>query len=320
MEITSLFKVSLFSGLLLSLCLSVPAMADAYPSKPITVIVPSKAGGSTDRTARMITEIAKAQNKGYEFVIKNVPGSGGQKGFEAINRAKADGHTIGLVFTPQLVAHVASKRAKYTLDSFRILGNVAQDPAIVVVPKDSAIKSLGDLAAAAKAEAMTVAVNGIGSDDFLAAKAFESITGVSFNLLPTKGSTEQKAGILGGHVDAAFMNLSQMIAQHKAGDARIIAVLATERNENLPDMPTSKEQGYEVYMMATRGVVAPAKVDAKILDGLEAILTKVMASDDFKSKAKKGNIYLLPKTGPEYKAYLEGLQKDTQAVYDKAPW
>ena len=255
-----MFKKSLFTGLVLSFCLSSPAMAEGFPSKPITVVVPSKAGGSTDRTARMITEIAKAQNEGYEFVIKNVPGSGGQKGFESINRAKADGHTIGLVFTPQLVAHIASKRAKYTLDSFRILGNVAQDPAIVVVPKDSKIKNLDELAKAAKANALTVAVNGIGSDDFLAAKSFESKTGVTFNLLPTKGSTEQKAGILGGHVDAAFMNLSQMIAQHKAGDARIIALLAKERSDKLPDMPTSKEQGFEVYMTATRGVVAPARL------------------------------------------------------------
>ncbi|HIP76776.1 MAG TPA: tripartite tricarboxylate transporter substrate binding protein [Psychromonas hadalis] len=315
-----MLKKSLFVGLLLSLGLSVTAIAGEYPSKPITVIVPSKAGGSTDRTARMITEIAKAQNEGYEFVIKNVPGSGGQKGFEAINRAKADGHTIGLVFTPQLVAHVVSKRAKYNLDSFHVVGNVAQDPAIVVVPKDSKIKNLVDLAEQGKKDALTVAVNGIGSDDFLAAKAFEAKAGVKFNLLPTKGSTEQKAGILGGHVDVAFMNLSQMIAQHKAGDAHIIAVLGEERNENLPDMKTSKEQGFEVYMTATRGVVAPAKVDAKILTKLDEILAKVMASDEFKAKAKKGSIYLLPKTGPEYHSYLKGLQAETQAVYDKAPW
>ena len=314
-------KFSFIKSTLLAIALVFSSLAIAeYPSKPITVIVPSKAGGSTDRTARMLTEIAKTQNSGYEFVIKNIPGSGGQKGFEAINRAKADGHTIGLVFTPQLVAHIASKRAKYTLDRFRILGNVAQDPAIVAVPKDSKIMNLGDLAKAAKADKLTVAVNGIGSDDFLAAKSFEEKAGVTFNLLPTKGSTEQKAGILGGHFDAAFMNLSQMIAQHKAGDARIIALLATDRNENLPEMTTSKEQGFEVYMTATRGIVAPAKVDAKILDGLEAIFTKVMASDDFKAKAKKGNIYLLPQSGADYLSYLKGLQADTQAVYDKAPW
>ena len=83
-----------------------PSIANAadYPSKPISIVVPSKAGGSTDSTARMFAELAEKNNPGFEFVIKNVPGSGGQKGFEQIARAKADGYTIGLNFTPQLVA------------------------------------------------------------------------------------------------------------------------------------------------------------------------------------------------------------------------
>ena len=206
-----MLKKSLLAGIALSLGLATAAVAGGYPEKAITIVVPSKAGGSTDRTARLFTELAEKNYDGFEFVIKNIPGSGGQKGFEAIARAKADGYTIGLNFTPQLVAHIVSKRAKYTLDSFHVMGNVAQDPGIVAVPKDSKIMNMGDLAAAAKAGALTVAVNGIGSDDFLAAKSFEAAAGVEFNLLPTKGSTEQKAGVLGGHVDAAFMNLSQMI-------------------------------------------------------------------------------------------------------------
>ncbi len=249
-----------------------------------------------------------------------MPGSGGQKGFEEIARARPDGYTIGLVFTPQLVAHVVSGRAQYTLDSFHVMGNVAQDPGIVAVPKDSPIKTMGDLAEAAKAGSLTVAVNGIGSDDFLAAKQFEELTGVTFNLLPTKGSTEQKAAILGGHVDAAFMNLSQMIKQHNAGDARIIALLTEERDEHLPDMPTAREQGYEVLMRATRGFVAPAGVDTDIQGQLDTMLAEIMASDEFKANAKKGAIFLLPMAGGDYLAYLKELQEQTKAVYDKAPW
>jgi tripartite-type tricarboxylate transporter receptor subunit TctC len=315
-----MFKKSLLAGIALSLGLSTAVLAGEYPEKSIAIVVPSKAGGSTDRTARLFTELAEKNYEGFEFVIKNIPGSGGQKGFEAIARAKADGYTIGLNFTPQLVAHIVSKRAKYTLDSFHVMGNVAQDPGIVAVPKDSKIMNMADLAAAAKAGALTVAVNGIGSDDFLAAKSFETIAGVEFNLLPTKGSTEQKAGVLGGHVDAAFMNLSQMIKQHKAGDARIISVLTEERDPHLPDMATSKEQGFDVQMRATRGFVAPAGIDAAIQGQLDDMLTAIMASDEFKANAAKGNIFLLPQSGPDYLAYLKGLQADTQAVYDKAPW
>ncbi len=316
-----MFKTSIFAGVALALGLaSAPAGAGEYPDQSITIIVPSKAGGSTDRTARLFTELAEKNYEGFEFVIQNIPGSGGQKGFEAIARANPDGYTIGLNFTPQLVAHIVSGRAQYTMDSFHVMGNVAQDPAIVVVPKDSAIMNMADLAAAGADGSLTVAVNGIGSDDFLAAKQFEEIAGVTFNLLPTKGSTEQKAAILGGHVDAAFMNLSQMIKQHKAGDARIIALLTEERDSHLPDMATAQEQGYDVLMRATRGFVAPAGIPEDIQSQLDTMLAEVMASDAFKENAANGNIFLLPMSGPDYLSYLTGLQEQTQGVFDQAPW
>ncbi len=315
-----MFIKSILTGVVVSLGLTTAGYAADYPTKTITIVVPSKAGGSTDRTARLFTELAEKNYEGFEFIIKNVPGSGGQKGFESISRAKADGYTIGLNFTPQLVAHVVSGRAKYTLDSFHVMGNVAQDPAIVAVPKDSKIMNMADLAAAAKASPLTVAVNGIGSDDFLAAKSFEALAGVEFNLLPTKGSTEQKAGVLGGHVDAAFMNLSQMIKQHNAGDARIIALLTDARDSHLPEMSTAKEQGYDVQMRATRGFIAPAGIDAAIQAQLDEMLSTIMASDEFQANAAKGNIFLLPQTGADYLSYLTGLQGETQAVFDKAPW
>jgi tripartite-type tricarboxylate transporter receptor subunit TctC len=293
------------------------AFAADYPEQAVTIIVPSKAGGSTDTTARIFAE---SKYEGFEFVINNMGGSGGQKGFEAIARADADGYTIGMNFTPQMVAHVVSGRADYTLDSFHIMGNIAQDAGIVAVPKDSAIQSMADLAEAAKGDDLTVSVNGIGSDDFLAAKAFEKQAGVSFNLLPTKGSTEQKAGILGGHVDAAFMNLSQMIAQHNAGDARIIAILTDSRDASADQIPTAKEQGYEVFMSATRGFVAPAGIDAEIQAKLDSMLADVMADPAFQEKTAASKIALLPMSGPDYTAYLQKLQAETQEVYDAAPW
>lgn len=213
--------------------------------------------------------------------MKNIAGAGGQKGFEAIARATADGYTIGMVFTPQMVAHIVSGRAAYKLDDFHVMGNTADDPGIVVVPKNSPIKMLKDLARAAKARKLTVAVNGIGSDDLLVLKAFEEQAGVTFNLLPTKGSTEQKAAILGGHIDAAFANLSQMVAQHKAGDARIIAMLTDKRSDVLSKVPTALEGGFNVQMTATRGFVAPADIPAAIQAKLDEIFTTVMSDPEF---------------------------------------
>ncbi|WP_331775972.1 tripartite tricarboxylate transporter substrate binding protein [Sulfurospirillum sp. 1612] len=292
----------------------------AYPSKTIKLIVPSKAGGSTDTTARLFVETAKKYWKDADFIVVDKPGSGGLMGFEAEARARADGYTIGLMFTPQLVAHIVAKRASYTLDSFKIIGNVAEDPEIIVVSAKSKIKNIADLIKAAKSKRFTVAVNGIGSDDFLAAKNFESIEGVTFNLMPTKGSTEQKAAILGNHVDAAFMNLSQMLSQHKAGKARIIAILSKKRSSVAPDIKTGLEQNYSGLMTATRGIVIGAKVKKSIADKITDLYTKVVNDPSFQEKCAKSYIFLNLMNGAEYKAYLESLQKTTQKVYDATPW
>jgi len=231
-------------ALLLAMVFVFPAYAFAeYPEKPITIIVPSKAGGSTDTTARIFINAAKKYWKGADFVVQNVPGSGGQKGFELIARSKTDGYTIGMLFTTQVVSHIVAKRATYTLDSFHLMGNTVDDPVLIAVPLESPIKDLASFIEAAKAKPLTVAVNGIGSDDFIAAKKFENRTGTTFNLLPTKGSTEQKAMILGNHCDASFMNLSQMHSQQKAGTARIIAMLTDVRSDLLPEVPTAKGTG-----------------------------------------------------------------------------
>jgi len=307
--------------LALALCLAMPLAAQAeYPDGPVTIVVPSKAGGSTDATARLFILSAKKFWPKAEFVVKNVGGSGGQKGFEEIAAAKPDGQTIGMVFTTQVVAHIVSKRARYTLASFHVLGNMDDDPEIVVVPKDSPIKTLADLTAAAKKKSLTVAVNGIGSDDFIALKKFEEKAGVTFNLMPTKGSTEQKSAVLGGHVDASFMNVSQMFAQHKAGQARIVAILTQKRHVLLPDVPTGIEQGYPVEMTATRGFVVTAKAPAKITAKLDDLFLKVQKDPDFIAACKKNNMFLLPMNGPEYLKYLQDLQAETQHYYDKSPW
>lgn len=292
----------------------------AYPEKAIKLIVPSKAGGSTDTTARIFIKAAKKYWPDADFVIKNVGGSGGQKGFEEIASARPNGYTFGMVFTTQIVAHIVSKRARYTLDSFRILGNSMQDPLIVAVPVKSPYKTMDDFIAGAKANSLTTAVNGIGSDDFVAAKKLELQTGVTFNLMPTKGSTEQKAMILGGHIDAAVMNLSQLQAQHKNGEARIIAILDDQRSNILPDVKTSNEQGYPVSMTATRGFVAPAKVDKKILAKLEDLVQKVNNDPAFQAACDKAVMFRLAMSGADYRAYLTDLQAETQKFYDKTPW
>lgn len=310
----------ILSTLLVCAAVATTSFAGSYPSKTIKLVVPSKAGGSTDTTARLFIDTAKHYWKDADFIVVNKPGAGGLIGFSYEQRQKPDGYTIGLMFTPQFVAHIVSGKAKYTLDSFKIVGNVAEDPGIVVVNSSSSVKNLDDLVKLAKSKKITAAVNGIGSDDFLAAKQFEEKTGVTFNLLPTKGSTEQKTAILGNHVEVAFMNLSQMLANHNAGKVRIIALLSKKRAEVAPKIPTSVEQNYNVLMTATRGIVISSKVKPEIANKIVDLYTKVVNDPGFQEKAKKSFIFLNPLNGEEYRAYLKQLQADTQKVFDKTPW
>ncbi len=295
------------------------AAAD-YPKKQINIVVPSSAGGSTDTTARLFSEIAKTKLDGSKMQIVNKAGAGGLSGFEYIARSKADGYTLGLVFTPQLIAHMVSGKAKHDLDTFSVLGNVADDPAIIVVHKDSPINNLDELVQLAKEKTLVTSVNGIGSDDFLAAKNFERSNGVKFNLVPTKGSTEQKTAILGNHVDVAFMNLSQMLSQYKAGNVKILATLVNERSRYAPDIPTAKEQGYNTLMTATRGFVVHKDVDPEIKATLEKLIADVLADEEFIARAEQSYIFLAPMSGEEYTTYLKELQASTQEIYDETPW
>ena len=315
-------KIIILLALISVMILPVAASGDkeVYPSETINIVVPSNAGGSTDATARQFAQVAKKYWEGANFVVVNVGGSGGLKGFDQIAGEKPDGYTLGMVFTPQLVAHIASARSHYTLDSFHIIGNIVEDPGIVVVPPDSPVSNLADLEKLSKEKKVVATVNGIGSDDYIAAKSFEKLAGVEFNLMPTKGSTEQKTAVLGSHVDVGFMNLSQMLSNHREGKCKIIAMTTKKRVAIDDSIPTAKEQGYELYMTATRGLVCQSEVDPKIQAKLDDLMKKVLADKDFASAMEKQLIAMAPMDGKEYREYLAELLAQTQDVYNANPW
>ena len=291
-----------------------------YPAKTIEIIVPSGAGGSTDGMARIFAQVAKKHLDGVNFAIVNKPGSGGQQGFEAIAAAKPDGYTLGTVFTVQLPSHVVSGRARYTLDDFHYLSMITDDTSIIVVPKGSPVSTLDELVEYAKSNTMTASVNGIGSDDHLALMLFQNAAGVEFQVIPASGSTEQKANILGGHVDVAFMNFSQMQTQHVAGDATILAILGPKRQKALPDIPTSVELGYNVKMSGTRGFVIQKDVPDDIKQVLEKLMEDVVNDPEFSQTLIDSQQSFSYMTGPEYEQFLDELQADMEVIFAKEPW
>lgn len=307
-------------GVLLGiLCLAGTAWA-AYPEKPVTVIVPSNAGGGTDTMARLVAKFAE-EYLGQPMVIVNKPGAGGQIGFESIARAKKDGYTIGCIYTPHVAAHVSAGRAKYTLDSFAPIANVVTDPGVLVVKADSPFNTVEELIAFAKENPgkLNGSTSGPGGDDDFALRQFEKAAGISINAVPSKGSSGQKAAVMGGHVDLAFMNASQVEAQVDSGELRLLGIMTVKRRSYLPELPTFQEMGYEVYSDSSRGFAAPAGVPEDVMAKLMEVFDKVLNDPEFIS-ASQGQLLLDILNADEYTMYLKNLQKTTDEAFKVAPW
>ncbi|PIE54545.1 MAG: recombinase RecA [Dethiosulfovibrio peptidovorans] len=312
-------KRSIVLALCMTVVLGTGAWA-AYPEKPVTIIVPSKAGGGTDTMARLVAQFIEPY-LGQSMVIVNKPGAGGQIGFEAIARVKKDGYTIGCLYTPHVVAHISSGRAKYTLDSFAPLANVVTDPGVLVVKADSPFATLKDVVDHAKANpgALTSSTSGPGGDDDFARRQFEEAAAIKLNAVPSKGSSGQKAALMGGHVDMAFMNASQVDAQVRSGELRILGIMTRKRRSYLAEIPTFLELGYNVLSDSSRGFAAPAGIPQAAMEKLLHAFNEVLKDPKF-IKAAQGQLLLDVLDDKLYGQYLNELKQKTDAAFKTAPW
>ena len=296
------------------------AIAAEYPSKAVTIIVASNAGGGTDTMARLFAKFAEKYFP-QPFVINNIDGAGGQRGFEALARAKKDGYTIGTLYTPHLTAHMSAKRASYTLGDFAMLYNLVTDPGVLVVPASSPFNSIQDIIDAEKAApgTLTGSTSGPGSDDAFALAQFNEATGCTVKSVPSTGSSNAKATVMGGHVSMGFMNLSQIESNMKAGEVRILAMMTSKRHPNVPDIPTFTELGFKVISDSSRGFAAPAGIPDDAYAKLVETFEKVLADPEFLEAAKE-QLQMNFMNPEEYKAYLGELLEVTNKAYEKEPW
>ena len=267
--------------IMLSALLATPsAHAQAWPSKPVTLVVPFPPGGSTDAIARAISP--KLQEKlGATFVVDNKAGATGTVGAGAVKRSPADGYTL-LVSSlgPYVIAPHLIKAVPYdALKDFDYITVAVQAPNVLAVPASSPHKTLADVIAFHKANPgkMSFASAGNGSSDHLTAELFWQQTGTSGTHIPYKGGAPALSDLLGGQVDATFMNINTGLANIKAGKLRALAITSTKRSPLLPDVPTLEESGIKgatVYswqaIAAPRGL--PADIKTKLYDAIVAAL------------------------------------------------
>ncbi|MEQ3625394.1 MAG: tripartite tricarboxylate transporter substrate binding protein [Celeribacter sp.] len=301
---------------------ALPALAE-YPERPINMIVAYSAGGGTDIAARTLAPfVEKYLGEDASIVVLNRAGAGGEIGFTELAQAEPDGYTIGFVNTPNLLTIPIQRDARYSLESFRPIANVVEDPGAFSFLPDSGIETFDDMIAYAKENPgkLTYGTTGLGSDDHLSALQFERLTGVELKHVPFPGNADVRTAVLGGHVMMASMNISETIADVQEGQLHALGQMAEERWDGAPEIATFGEQGYDVIMGSQRGLAAPAGVDDEIIAKLEAAVKSAIDDPEFQEKAKQQH---LPLAFLDSEAFLTNLQAQTetyQALWEKTPW
>jgi len=280
---------SLLTVLAIGLAAATSVHAQDWPQKPVTLVVPFPAGGSTDMVARAIGP--KLTDKlGQPFLVDNKAGATGTIGATQVKRSAPDGSTFLVTsLGPLVIAPHLIKGMQYdALKDFDLITVAVQAPNVLVVPAKSPHKTVADVIAYLKANPgkMTFASSGNGSSDHLTAELFWQQTGTSGLHVPYKGGAPAITDLLGGQVDASFQNVNAVVQNINAGKLRALAVTGEKRSPVLPDVPTIAEAGVknvEVYswqaIVAPKGL--PTAVRTKAHDAMAAALNDPAVKQQF---------------------------------------
>ena len=296
----------------------------AYPEQPIRLVVSYAPGGGSDMIARLAAQyMAKYLGNGANILVVNRPGAGGGIGFAELARAPADGYTIGMLNTPNVLTIPIERKSAFHWQDYDLLGNVVDDPDNFSVRGDSQFSTLKDLVAYAKAHPgeVTYGTTGIGSDDHLAALMLEKATGIKMTHVPFKGASEVLNAVISKQIALAVMNIGEALAAVKGGNAlRQLGQMSAGRSSVAPNVPTFREQGYNIIMASLRGFAAPKGLPAPVREQLVGALKKTAADPEFQAKAAS---YFAPIRYLEPAAYAAEL-KETEAgfkqLWQVMPW
>ncbi len=256
------------------------ALAQAWPAKPIRIVVPFPAGGGTDIIARETSQrVAKAT--GWTFVIDNKPGAGGNLGVDAVAKSPADGYTIVIGQTSNLAIN-PTLYAKMPYDPVKDLAPVvllANAPLVVVTGAQSPYKTLADAVNAAKAKpgVLNFASPGNGTVAHLTSELFQKAAGIKAQHVPYKGSSQALVDVIAGNVEVYLSSVPTMLGQIKQGKVRPLAVTSAQRVDDLPAVPTINESGYKGFDAVTWfGLLAPAGTPKEVVERLNAEFNKAL--------------------------------------------
>jgi len=263
------------------------AMAQAWPSKPISLIVPFPAGGTTDVLARALAE-KLTLSLGQTVVVESKPGAGATLGADYVAKARPDGYTLLVGAVHHTIASSVYKKLPYDFQKdLAPITTIALVPNVLVVNASTPVNNVAELVALLKARpgAYNYGSNGNGTAQHLIGTQFENMTGTDFSHIPYKGSGPLATDLLGGQITMSFDTVTPVLPHIKAGKLRALAVTTARRSSALPDVPTLDEAGLKGFNIGTWfGVLAPVATPKDVLARLNTEMVKVIQSPEFRKR------------------------------------
>jgi len=289
-----------------------PALAaDAYPTRPIQVIVPFPPGGVADLVARPFATAMEKQLK-QPVVVVNKTGAGGAVGMQALAVSKPDGYALMVALSSISVMPevdvMFNRPPVYKLTDFAPIALLSSDPTVLVVSSKAPWKNVADFVADAKKRPGEIkySSSGVYGTMHVAMEMFAHAAGIKLRHIPTGGGGPALTALLGGHVDALAGGPNVSVAQIKAGNVKVLANWGATRLAALPDVPTFKELGYkDVEFYIWSGFFAPAATPEPILKTLREATAKAVQTPEFKSAMQKMETPISYMDAPEFKKYWD---------------
>lgn len=289
------------------------ASAQEFPTKPVTIVVPFSAGGTTDILARILAQSLQAELK-QPIVVDNRAGAGGNIGTQAVARAQPDGYTLllGTVGTHAINAALYKKLGFDPVKDFAPLTRVANVPNLLVANPAQPYKTVQELIAYAKANPGKVnfGSSGAGTSIHLSGELFKSLAAVDIQHVPYKGSAPAVADLLGNQIGIMFDNMPSSIAHVRSGALRPLAVTTATRSAELPDVPTVAEAGVPGYEATSWfGMFAPAKTPAPVLARLHGALAKVLNDPAVRKRMAEQGAEPVSETPEQFRDFIAAESK-----------
>lgn len=300
-----------FTKLVLSLttvCAATLASAQSFPSKPVHIVVPFPAGGTTDILARELAERLRV-TWNTPVIVDNKAGASGTIGSDDVVQSKPDGYTLLLTATHHVINPSIRSNLPYdTQKDFVPLALVGTVPNGLIVNNDFAAKTIGDLIRMAKEKPGTInfASTGIGGANHLSGELFKTMAGIDITHVPYKGAAPALTDLMGGHVAVMFDGMPGVLRAVASGRARVLGVTSLKRVPELPNVPTIDESGVKGFeVLSWFGLYAPAHLPPEVSTRITTDVNTALQSDEIKESFAKVGVEPGTMTQPEFAKYVD---------------